>query len=154
MAQTLEDINKVKQRCRAEARKPGVAEALKALFKHMEQLRNPDLQFVPLDYTANADIVISDVPGKLYALYLKKPTASATLAVVKISDDAATCNAASEFMLPFVATGGGGQEHCAIFPDGLKFNTGMTTASHTTVAGAVDSADADACVGFAIIGAA
>jgi hypothetical protein len=153
VALVLEDINLVKQRCRSESRKPASRIALDALFEHLQQRRNPDLKFKAVDFTANADIVVSDAPCRLYALLVKKPAASIVTAYVKGSDDAATCNAASDLIVPLVGTDGGGQEVCLIFPDGLILNTGLTVASHTTVAGAVDSADADSAGGFFIVGA-
>lgn len=154
MALTLERINDVKQKCRFDSRNPGPVECLRALFKHQEQRGNPDMQFVPLDYTGNADQVIADVACKLYAIYLVKPTASTTAAWVKISDHATVAAASGDVVIPFVGTGGGGQAHCVVFPDGLKLATGATTASHTAVDGNTDSADADSCAGFAIVGAA
>jgi hypothetical protein len=154
MALTLENINLVKQRCRPDLRKPGVGEALRALFHHMEQLGNPDLQYVSLDFTANADIVVANVACKLYGLCLKKPAASTTNAWVKGSDHATAAAANGDVVVKMVGTGGGGQEHFVPFLDGLKLGTGLTMASHTAVDGDTDSADADACIGFAIIGAA
>jgi hypothetical protein len=154
MALTLEGINRVKQRCRRETRKPGIAEVLRALFKHMEALGNPDLQFVPLDYTPGADQVVADVACKLYALCFIKPAASTTDAWLKGSNHATTAAAAGDIVVPLVGTGGGGAAHILAFPDGLKLSTGLTTAQHTTLAGNTDSAAADACGGFAIVGAA
>lgn len=154
MALSTERINDVKRRCRMDSRKPGVTESLRALWKHMEQLGNPDLQLVALDYSGGADQVVADVACKLYALYLKKPTASTTDAWIKFSDHATTAAANGDLVQKMIGTGGGAQEHCAVWPDGLKFGTGLTTASHTTVNGNTDSAAGDSCIGFAIIGAA
>lgn len=154
MALTLENINLVKQRTRWETRKPGASEALRALWKHMEQLSNPDLQLVALDFSGGADIVVADVACKLYALQLRKPTASAVDAWIKGSDHATTAAANGDVVVKMIGTGGGGQEHCVTFPDGLKLGTGLTMASHTTVNGNTDSNAADSCVGFAIVGAA
>lgn len=153
MSLSLENINLVKQRCHASLRKPGPGEALRALFKHMQQLGNPDLQLVVLDFTANADIVVADVACKLYALYVKKPAASATAAWVKGSDHATVAAASGDIVVPLVAAGGG-QEHCVTYNDGLQLAVGLTMASHTAVDGNIDSADADSAAGFAIIGAA
>jgi len=154
MALTLENINLVKQRTRWETRKPGAMEALRSLWKHAEKLRNPDLQLVALDYTGAADQVIADVACKLFALYLRKPAASTTDAWIKLSDHATVAAANGDVVAKMVGTGGGGQEHCLVWQDGLQMATGLTTASHTTVNGNTDSATADSCVGFAIIGAA
>lgn len=154
MALTLENINQVKQRVHDSLRKPGPGEALRGLFKHMQQLGNPRLQLVPIDLTGGADVVVADVPCKLYALYVKKPEASTTAAWVKGSDHATTAAAAGDVVVPLVGTGGGGQEHCLTFNDGLKLANGLTVASHTAVNGNTDSNAADAAGGFAIIGAA
>lgn len=154
MALTLERANDVKQRTRMDSRKPGVTETLRALWKHMEQLGNPDLQYVALDYTTAADIVIADVPCKLYAWYFLKPTASTTDAWIKISNHISVAAAAGDIVIPLVGTGGGGAVHCLVFPDGLKLSAGATTAQHTSLAGNTDSAAGDGCGGFAIVGAA
>jgi len=153
MALSLEDINKVKQRCHDSLRKPGPGEALRGLFKHMQQLGNPRLQLVPLDFTPGTDIVVADAPCKLYALYLKKPVASTTAAWVKGSNHATTAAANGDIVTLLGGAGGGGQEHCQTFNDGLQLSTGLTMASHTAVGGSTDSNAADAASGFAIIGA-
>lgn len=152
MALSLENINLVKQRTRWETRKPGVSENVRALFKHMESKGNPDLQFVALNYVPGTDQVIADVACRLFALYLRKPTASTTDAWVKASDHATTAAANGDVVVKMIGTGGGGQETCVTFPDGLLLGTGLTTASHTTVNGSTDSSAADACAGWAIIG--
>jgi hypothetical protein len=154
MALTLERALDVKKRTRMDTRKPGVTENLRALWKHMEALGNPDLQFVPLDYTGGADIVVADVACKLYALYVLKPAASTTDAWIKISDHATTAAANGDVVVKLLGTGGGGRAYCIVFSDGLKLGTGATTASHTTVNGNTDSAAGDSANGFAIIGAA
>lgn len=154
MALSLERINDVKQRTRMDSRKPGTVEALRGLFKHMEQLGNPNLQYVALDFSGGSDVVVADVACKLYAILLVKPAASTTDAWVKGSNHASTAAANGDVVVLMVGTGGGGQAHCVTFNDGLKLSTGLTMASHTTVNGSTDSAAADACVGFALIGAA
>lgn len=153
MALTLERINDIKQRCRADSRKVGVAENLKAFFKHMENIGNPNLQFVALDYTGAADQVIADVACKLYVWFFLKPAASTVDAWIKISNHATVAAAAGDIVIPLVGTGGGGAYCCIVFPDGLKISTGLTTASHTSLAGNTDSAAADSSGGFAIVGA-
>lgn len=152
MSLSLTDINKVKQKCRFDLKKPGAVEALRGLFKHMEQLRNPDLQFVPIT-GGGSDEVIADVGAKLYALYLRKPTASTTDAWFKISNHASTAGANGDLVVYLRGTGGGGREYCLTFNDGLPFGTGLTAASHTANNGSTDSNAADQATGFAIIGA-
>lgn len=154
MALSLEDINKVVRRTRYDTRKPGVAEALRSLFKHMQALGNPDLQLKVYDQTSNSDTVIADVACKLYALYIKKPSGSTTDAWLKGSNHATVAAANGDIVVYLQGTGGGGREYCPVFHDGLLLSTGLTIASHTTVNGSTDSADADSPNGFAIIGAA
>lgn len=152
MALSLGDPRKVKEKCRFDLRKPGAVEALRGLFKHLEQLRNPDLQFVPIAATGS-DEVIADVGCKLYALFLKKPAASTTDAWFKGSNHATTAAANGDIVVYLRGTSGGGREYALTFNDGLPFGTGLTVASHTTVNGSTDSAAADSPTGFAIIGA-
>jgi len=154
MALTLVDILLVKQKCRIDIqRNPGVSKALQAQFMHLNSIGNPDLQFVPIDYTGNADIVVADVACRLYVWCLQKPTASTTDAWPKMSDHATAAAANGDVVYKLIGTGGGGRQYCPTFQDGLIMGTGITTASHTTVNGSTDSNDADAAVGFAVIGA-
>lgn len=152
MALSLTDPRKVKEKCRFDLRKPGVVEALRGFFKHMEQLRNPDLQFVPIT-GPGTDEVIADVGCKLYALYLKKPAASTTDAWFKGSNHATVAAANGDIVTYLRGTSGGGREYCQTWNDGLPLGTGLTVASHTTVNGSTDSNAADQPTGFAIIGA-
>ena len=155
MALTLEGINAVKQRVRIhESKVPGIAEALRSFFKHMQSKGNPNLQFVALDYVPGTDQVIADVACKLYAWCFIKPAASTTDAWIKISDHASTAAAAGDIVDPLIGTGGGGAAFCLVWHDGIKMANGATTAQHTSLAGNTDSAAADACGGFAIVGAA
>lgn len=153
MALTLEDVNLVKRRTRYDTRKPGVSETLRALFKHMESLRNPDLKFQSISGLQTADQVLSDSPCKLYALYLTKPTASTVDAWAKLSDHATVAAANGDVTAKFVGTGGGGQTHCMAFNDGLQLATGATVGCHTTVNANGKSLVADAVTGFGIVGA-
>lgn len=152
MALSLGDINKVKRKCRFDMRNPGPVEALRGLFKHMEQLRNPDLEIKFISGTG-ADEVIADVGCKLYALYLRKPPASVTDVYFKGSNHATVAAAAGELVVYLRGTSGGGRQYCLTFNDGLLLGTGLTVANHTAAATAVASAAADRATGFAIIGA-
>lgn len=154
MALSLESSILVKQKCRIDIQKnPGVSKTLQALFMHQNTLGNPDLQFVAIDYTGNADIVVADVAARLFAWCLTKPTASTVDAWAKMSDHATVADIAGDVAMKLIGTGGGGRQYCPTFQDGLIMGTGITTASHTTVGGATDSQDADSATGFAIIGA-
>lgn len=150
---TLEDANIVKQKTFSESRSVGVAEALRSLWKHMQNLKNPDLYIEFFSGLDSADQVISDAACKLYALYAKKPAASTTTAFLKGSDHGSAMQAGASLVIPFNGTGGGGQNHCLVFHDGLQLGTGLTMGSATTGNGTTKSNSADAPTGFAIIGA-
>jgi hypothetical protein len=155
MALTLENINQVKQRARHETRGVGAAEGLRSLWKHMESLGNPDLQFVPFDQTDNAETVIADVPCKIFAIYFKKPAASTTAAWLKLTDEASAGNEAhADISFKQAAAVGAKKEFCVVFHDGFSMASGAMIVSHTANDGNTDSNDADAAAGFCIIGAA
>lgn len=153
MALSLGDINAVFRRARADSRAVGVAEALRSLSKHMQQLGNPDLQLVEYSGLGAADKVIADAACKVYAIYMKKPTASTVNAWLKGSDHATVAAAAGDFAFRLVGTSGGGRSYCPIFHDGIPMGTGLTMGCHTTVNGNTKSNAADAATGFVIIGA-
>lgn len=153
MALTVEAINLVKQRCYPLLKGRHVQEQLKSLFDHLNHAGNPDLQFVALS-GSTSDAVVADVACKVYAVYLRKPTASTTDAWFKASDHATTTAANGDFVLKLLGSGGGGKEYLSAFPTGLLMGTGFTAATHTTVNGSTDSAAADQPIGFAIVGAA
>jgi hypothetical protein len=150
---TLEDANLVKQKTRMESRSVGVAEALRSLWKHMQNLRNPDLYIEFFSGLSGGEVVISDAACKLFAIYAAKPAASTTTTFLKVSDHASAVQAGASLVVPFVGTGGGGQNHCLVFHDGLKFATGVTVGSVTAGDGTTDGNAADVVSGFAIIGA-
>lgn len=151
MALTVEDVNLVSQKALAESRSAGSQEALRALFAHFNTRKNPDLQLVPYSGLNAADKVIADVACKVYCVFIKKPAASATDAWLKGSDHATVAAANGDFVAKMLAAGAG-DEHCAIFPDGLRMGTGFTLGSHTTVNGNTKSNVADAPTGFCIVG--
>lgn len=149
---TLEANNRVKDRTRYEARKPGVAEALRSFFKHMQALGNVDLQWVAYSGLNAADGVIANVACSLYVLYIEKPQASAVDVWFKGSDHATVAAAAADvsvILRAAVLT----KRFCLVFHDGLPLSTGLTLGAHTTAAGNTKSAAADAPIGFAIVGA-
>jgi hypothetical protein len=152
MALTLEADVKVKERTRYDMAKPAIAENCRALWKHLQALGNPDLQFVPIAGLETADVVLANVAAKLYALYLKKPAASTVDSWAKISNSATASAAGADLSLPFVGTGGGGREQCLIWGDGLPFATGITIGAHTSIAGSSKTLVADAVIGWAIVG--
>lgn len=153
MALSLEGINTVKRRARGDTRAVGVAEALRSLWKHMENLGNPDLQLVAISGLDSADKVIADAACKLYAVYIKKPDASTTDSWFKGSNHATVAAANGDITAYLRGTSGGGRSYCVVFHDGLPLGTGLTVGAHTTVNGNTKSAAADAPTGFAIVGA-
>ena len=156
MALTLENINLVKQRTRWDTRKPGVSESLRALWKHMESLGNPDLQFVAYDESGQAGKVIANVPCKVYALYIKKPAASTVAAWLKLIDATTVGTEATSdgITLKQAAAVGAVKEHCVVFPDGWSFATGVTIASDTAGNNSTASEVADSASGWVIVGGA
>jgi hypothetical protein len=153
MAISLEGILKVKDRTRWDTRKPGVAEAMRGFWKHMQALANPDLQFVSWGDNSGADKVVADAACKLHFLWLQKPSASTTNAWFKGSNHATVAAANGDVVVFCVGTSGGGREYGLMFGDGLPLGTGLTVQTHTTVNGNTKSNSADQVNGFAIIGA-
>lgn len=153
MALSLEGINLVKRRARGDTRAVGVAESLRSLWKHMENLGNPDLQLVVISGLETADKVIADAACKLYALYLKKPTASTVDSWAKGSNHATVAAANGDVVVYLRGTSGGGRSYMPVFHDGLPLATGLTVGAHTTVNANGKSLVADAPTGFAIVGA-
>jgi len=129
---------------------------LKAYFLHLAVNKgNPDLQFIPFNaaQVTTAAGYNPDVDAcTLYAVYLRgRRTTGTTAAFFSVHDattDAATTTTVWTFK--FNVTG---QEYFASSPDGFVIATDITVGTATTVGGTVDSAEADACDGFLIIGA-
>lgn len=154
MALSLASALSAKQKALADNRKPASAQVIKTFFSYWAQHKgNNDLQFVAITGLDSADKVVADAACKLHVLYLVKPTASTTDAWVKGSDHATVAAANGDIVFKFIGTSGGGQEVCFVSGNGLRFGTGLTFGSHTTVNGSTDSNIADAPVGFAIVGA-
>jgi len=154
MALTLASALSVKQKALADTRKPSTQSLLRTFFSHVAQhLGNRDLQFVPISALQTADVVLGDVPCRLFVLFARKPTASTVDSWLKGSDHVSAAAADPDVAAKLVGTGGGGQEVCLVFPDGLIMSAGLTVGAHTTVTAASKSLIADAPVGFAIVGA-
>jgi hypothetical protein len=153
MALSLVNALEVREKTRFESRNPGVAEAMRGLFKHINQIGNPDLYLEEFSGLETADQVIADVGCTLYCVYFKKPTASTTDAWIKGSNHATVAAANGDIVAYLRGTSGGGRQYAMTFHDGLLLGTGLTLGCHTTVSGNTKSAAADAATGFAIIGA-
>lgn len=150
---SLRPLAQIKQLARIDAAKsPAVAEALRALYKHLEQ--NPkELAWLPFTTSGAVDVVISDSPCKVYAVMLKKRAGSTVAAWFKASNHATVAALSGELTVALDATTPATKAQCLIFPDGLPFATGVTIASHTATGGTTDSAAADSQDGFFLVGA-
>lgn len=155
MALTLVSALSVRQKALEATRKPSSQSLLRTFFSYWSQHKgNADIQFVAISGLSAADVVIANVACRLLLVFLRKPTASTTDAWAKISDHATVAAANGDWTAKLIGTGGGAQEICSVFPDGLILGTGATMGSHTSVNGNAKSAAADEPVGFAIVGAA
>jgi hypothetical protein len=151
MALSLENTTLTKQRCLAETRKPDIQALLKAFFSHLAQHKgNPQLQATFFSALAGTDVVAADAACKLYAWYIKKPTASTTAAYVKASNHASALDEADDTMHVYLPTN---EEVLLVFPNGIAMSTGFTIGSNTTASGTGASAAADQPSGFVIVGA-
>lgn len=154
MALTLASALSVKQKALADTRKPSTQSLLRTFFSHVAQhLGNRDLEFKPISALQTADVILADVPCKVYVVFLRKPTASSVDSWAKISDSVSAAGVAGDWANKFPGANGG-LELCSVYPDGMPFPTGATIGAHTTVGAASKSLIADAPVGFAIVGAA
>lgn len=154
MALTTEGALQVKQKARGSSRAVWSQSVLRTLFSFFAQhLPGKEFQFVAISGLDAADVVAANVAASLFAVLLRKPTASTTDAWAKASDHATVAAANGDWTQKMIGTSGGGLEHCACYGKGLPFGTGITFGSHTTVSGNTKSASADAPVGFAIVGA-
>jgi hypothetical protein len=153
MALVLEDPNLVRQKTFPGSRLPGAESSIRQFFTYLQYLRNIDLKIKMVSGLETADAVASDSACKVYAIFMKKPTASTTNAWMKGSDHATVAAAAGDVAARLVGTSGGGREYCTVYSDGLPMGTGFTVGSHTTVNGNTKSAAADAWTGFVIVGA-
>lgn len=154
MSLSLEDANLVKQKCRAESRRPKVQSALKALFSYIAQhLNSPNLQFVPFQEISSAStgsaVVMADVACKVYGWFIKSPSGATVKSYVKLTDDETTASGtAFEVGLGVTAT----KEEFLWWGDGKSFANGVAIMGNTAIDGSTGSAAADRCSGFLIIG--
>lgn len=151
---TLRNLVEIQQLARIDsARSPAVAEALRALYKHLQQ--NPkQLYYKAFTTSGAADVVLSDSACRIYALMTKKRTGSTTASWLKASDHATVAAAAGDIVVPYTANALATKAFCQVWHDGLPLATGLTIAQHTAVNGNTDSAAADSVDGFVLLGAA
>ena len=119
-----------------------------AFFSWLAQSNgSPDLQVVPFTYLTGTDTVIANAPCKLYAILLKKATATA--AYFKGSDHASVSSSTApeiEFRQNAV------QVDQMFFPKGLAMANGFTVSSDTTSDGNTTSAAGDGAAGVVVLG--
>jgi hypothetical protein len=154
MVLSLTDPNTVFRKARGGGRSAATQEALRGLSQHINQIGNPDLQLVTFSGLETADQVIANVPCVLFAVYVRKPSASTVNSWLKGSNSTTAAAASGDLVIFLQGTSGGGREYCPTFGDGLPFGTGLTIGAHTANNGSSKSLVADAPTGFAIIGAA
>ena len=137
---------------------PALQEQFRALKKYLvEQKGNPQLAFVPY----SAELIVTaggyaaaDAACKVYGIYVKgRRTTGTTFAFVQLFAQADN-TASTSLIFHLTRLGVTGQKAGEIWPDGVAVETALTIASDTTVAGATESAAADAADGFVIYGAA
>ena len=155
MALSLEDSNLVWQKVKIALAdsNPAIQNQFAELKKYFaQQLRNPQLQFVPFTEVQADDADgtgIVDAACKVYAFYAKK-NSSGTDAYVKLYDSATVDTTAGEqlFAFPMLIA----SEQIAYFHvGGQAMANGVTITQHTTSIGTTDASEgAD---GFVIIGA-
>lgn len=138
---------------------PGSQRALLDGLKYYlsQQKRNADLQFVPIDGVAtasdggNADQVGASGALTLYAIYLQKTGTVET--IFKASNHATVAGTDGTQDIAVALTTPAGSDVCLIYPTGRAMSLGFTYAEDTTRTGSTRNLKANACNGFAILGA-
>lgn len=129
--------------------------AIKALFLHLAcNKNNPDLQFVPYNYTqATTNGGTSLVGGActLYAWYGKAQRSTGTTASFQALHDAAD-NSASTTTVWTAKINATGQSFLFVEPNGRAIATDVVISAATAVGGATESTNTDATNGFVIVG--
>lgn len=154
MSLSLEDAVKVRQKARAETRKPKVQMLINALFGYIASHKgNPLLQLVSFDAISSATtgsaVVMADVACKLYGVYVKSPSGASNATFFKITDDETTASGtAFDTGLKVEAT----KEEFLAFPEGKTLANGLAVMANTAIDGSTGSASADRPSGFVIIG--
>jgi hypothetical protein len=120
---------------------------LKTFFEtHAQVANNINLLLVPFAELTSTETVIAAEAAKLYALFLKKDTA--TLTFSKITDHATTSSdTAAEFVFSVARIG----DEFFSWPAGYALANGLTMQGNTTADGGTGSAS-NGAQGWAIIG--
>jgi hypothetical protein len=112
-----------------------------------QQAFNPDLQVVEFGPLTGTSAVIADAPCKVYAIILKKTTATA--ACFKGTDHAST-GSSTAFNVGLLQNSIKVDD--MFFPKGLPMAAGFTVLSNTTMAGNTTSAAGDGASGVVLLG--
>lgn len=135
---------------------PAAQEAFRGLRKWLvEQGGNPDLQFVPFSaalLVVNTGYSPIGAACSVYGVYAKNAgTGDGTDSFFALHDAADNASAA----LFAAVIQDDNDEIVAAYPrnGGLAFATDLTLSAATTIGGATESAAANACDGFVIVGA-
>jgi hypothetical protein len=125
---------------------------MRTFFETMGQLKgNPDLVLIPFDElsaTESGNSIFSDSACTLYAIYLRKDTATATWS--KFQDHATVVTDASP-TFSFKSARVGDEFHC--WPSGLALATGLVAQGNTDATTGTTSGS-NGAKGFVILGAA
>lgn len=135
---------------------PATQNAFRVLREYLAtQGGNPQLQFIPYtaaQVTTDTGFQAADVACTVYGVYGVGARTTGTTAAFFALHAAATNGATTTtiFTQRFKAVS---QSFGAVFPLGLACETALTPSCATAVGGATESAAADACNGFVLIGA-
>lgn len=136
---------------------PATQEAFLDLKKYIAQdLRNIQLQFVPIDGTYNSSDggnnvsqVLANAACTLYGIYLFKSGSTET--IFKFSDNATTAATNGTQYGAIAKTAAG--DVFEIYPDGQALSSGLTVTEDTTRTGSTLTLLANQMSGFVVIGA-
>ena len=154
MAISIENANKVRQKCNADTLDKSAFRALQAFFQYWATEKgNADLQYIPFS-EADCDDAdgtgLADAACTLHFVYIKK-AASATDNYFKIFDNATvdTTTTDQRLVLPLFVS-----EESQVWQSnkGLPLAVGLTVTQHTTSEGTTDGSDGGG--GFVIVAAA
>jgi hypothetical protein len=110
---------------------------------------SPDLQVVEFGALDNTDVVVADAACSIYAIVIKKPTATA--GNFKAGDSATTCPTDGSGVLGIKGNKAG--EQVLFFPQKLTMASGFTIRANTTATGSASPVTADKPAGMVILGA-
>jgi hypothetical protein len=131
--------------------------AFASLRKYMEQVRNPQLQFVAfvptsMDDAGGQDTGL-DAAHRLIALYGKKAATDTDVYLYAFDDATNDAGAGTDGRANLVFLESG-KEAWAIYPTGIPMVDGLVIKAYTDFDGTTDSTDTDCPNGFALVAAA